>query len=432
MPSSQLAAHRPLTLSHTTTKHNSFEGADALVPAPDGRLTEMDVILVHYHAAASVLEAVAAIRNDASRSGVRVHIIVADNGSTPEELVLLQSLDIDYLSTGRNAGYAGAVNLAFPTTRSDFIVLMNEDVIVLPGCLRTLHTALISGAAVAGPQFYWDRDCIFLLPCTEERTRGNELLKVAGKRSLTRMELARKEWRKHARRHWRSRDPIQTVALSGALLAFRRETWNEIGPFDEQFALYYEENDWLLRVAGAGLRSLYVPAAKAIHLHNPTRAQSLQRVQWENESFLRFGNRYYGERFMQHLFLAGQEESVVPDWRPLAPDPADMIDIPRCGESVWPLWAELTPSSSGFPAATTCITDPKLESWRLPSMRGLEFLDGSLYLQIVDDLGRELCRYRFNRKASLPVPPTPGAPALESVIRGESTCGSPHNGPQHG
>ena len=45
---------------------------------------------------------------------------------------------------------AGAINAAVPHTRSDFIAVMNEDVLVLPGCLRALRTALASGAAVAG------------------------------------------------------------------------------------------------------------------------------------------------------------------------------------------------------------------------------------------------------------------------------------------
>src|ERR1019366_3434414 len=222
---------------------------------------EMDVIIVHCHAAAAVREAVAALRLDASETSIRLNIILADNGSSPEERVLLQSLDIHYLDSGRNAGYAGAVNIAFPVTRSDVVILMNEDVIVLPGGLRALYTALMSGASVAGPQFYWDRDCTFVLPCTEERTRRNERLKVAGKRNLTQLTRARTAWREHARRHWRTTDSLATTALSGALLAFRRDTWTAIGPFDEGFSLYFEEDDWLIRAARADLLCLYVPSA---------------------------------------------------------------------------------------------------------------------------------------------------------------------------
>jgi GT2 family glycosyltransferase len=357
---------------------------------------EMDVIIVHYHAAASVREAVVALRLDAGQSNIHLNIVIADNGSTPKERALLQSLDIQYLDSGRNAGYAGAVNIAFPATRSDFIVLMNEDVIVLPGCLRALHTALISGASVAGPQFYWDRDCIFILPCTEERTRRNERLKVAGKRSLAQLGRARTAWREHARRHWRSDDSLPTTSLSGALLAFRRETWTTIGPFDEGFSLYFEEDDWLLRAARAGLQCLYVPSAEAIHLHNTTLAQEPERIRWQAESFRRFGDRYYGERFMQRLSLASKRANVIPNWQPLFADRTGAIRLEIPEECAWPLWVELTPSPLGFPAATTRITDPNAEDWHLPPLRGLEFLE-TFYLQLVDNSGQELCGYRVER-----------------------------------
>ncbi|HXH90561.1 MAG TPA: glycosyltransferase [Thermoanaerobaculia bacterium] len=357
---------------------------------------ELDVIIVHYHAAASVREAVAALRLDANGTNIRLNIVIADNGSTPEERAVLQSLDVHYLDSGRNAGYAGAVNIAFSATSSDVVVLMNEDVNVLPGCLRALSTTLRSGASIAGPQFYWDRDCTFLLPCTEERTRGKERLKVGGKRSLTHLARARSKWREHARRHWRAAEPLPTTALSGALLAFRRDTWSTIGPFDEGFSLYFEEDDWLLRAVHAGLLTLYVPSAKAIHRHNTKLAREAKRVQWEAESFRRFGDRYYGERFMRRLALAAKREQVVPDWQELAAEPTGAVRLELPRNCTWPLWIELTPSPLGFPAAMTRITDPTAEIWQLPPLRGLEFLE-TFYLQLVDDAGRELGAYHVQR-----------------------------------
>jgi N-acetylglucosaminyl-diphospho-decaprenol L-rhamnosyltransferase len=341
-------------------------------------LIAMDVVIVHYHAAAGVREAVEALRADARASNLPIHIVVADNGSTPDERALLDSLRVTLIAIGRNAGYAGAINAAMQHTRSDFIVVMNEDVLVLPGCLRELRTALASGAAVAGPKFYWDRDCTLLLPCTEERTRRNELAKAAGRRSLEKLETARQAWRQHARRHWRSRDPLPSTSLSGALLAFRRDTWDAIGPFDEGFRLYYEENDWLLRAAHAGRQPFYVPAAEAIHLHNPSAGQSAERRAWESESFLRFGARHYGSRFMKRLLLlARRGESVIPEWSTV-PDVVHGAD----------LWIEVSPSAFGFPAATT-----RMNGSPFPSMRGLELGHRALYFQIVDDDGRELSRY---------------------------------------
>jgi hypothetical protein len=212
---------------------------------------------------------------------------------------------------------------------------------------------------------------------------------------------------------------MATTSLSGALMAFRRDTWNTVGPFDEGFTLYFEENDWLLRVAQAGMESQYVPSAKAIHLHNPRSAGSPERAQWEAESFRRFGNRYYGEPFMRRLLLAGKRTPIVPQWPPTDGE-AFRIDIPA--KAVWRLWIELSPSPFGFPAAATCIVDPALRSWTFPPMRGLQFLDGTLYVQIVDDSGDELGRYSFLRNAAAPT----FGPGLEPIIGARSQQSTHH------
>lgn len=358
-----------------------------------------DVIIVHYHAASLVRDAVSSLQRDARESGMDVTVLVADNGSTPDERQLLQSLPVTYLPTGRDAGYAGAANFAFDRTGADFLILMNEDIVVVPGCLRALHAELERGAAVAGPEFSWDLDRVFLLPCTEERTRANELAKAAGRRSAAALRRARERWRGEARRHWRAQHPMKTIALSGALLAFRRDTWMRVGPWDDRYQMYFDENDWLLRVEQAGLESSYVPEAKVIHLHNPKLMGNPDRTQWSSESFLRFGNRYYGERFMRRLFQIASRPAVIPEWKSL-PVEADgttvEIDLPE-GSSP-PLWIELTPSPFGYPAAATRITDSKARRWRLPAMRGLPFLTGTFYLEVVDDAGRELGRYSFERR----------------------------------
>jgi GT2 family glycosyltransferase len=350
---------------------------------------DLDVIIVHYHAAAQVRDAVSALRRDAESTGLALQIIVADNGSTSEERTLLQSLPIRYFDTGRNAGYAGAANAAFPETSADCIILMNEDVLVLPGCLGRLRDALLAGASVAGPAFFWDTETTFMLPCTEERTRHSEVTRAGAGASVMKLRRARREWRAHARRHWRATTTLPTASLSGALLAFRRHTWNIVGPMDDCYHLYFEEDDWLRRIACAKLTSLYVPQAAAIHLHNPGLAQSSARLAYQAESFLRFGNHYYGETFMRRLSLLSARRSVPTPW----PRLHDTFPINLGSLSQSDVWIELTPSPLGFPAAATRVTGASLKSWTLPPLRGLEFLDGPLYLQIVDDQGEELGGY---------------------------------------
>jgi hypothetical protein len=170
------------------------------------------------------------------------------------------------------------------------------------------------------------------------------------------------------------------------LLAFRRDTWDLAGPFDDRYHLYFEEDDWLRRITNAKLTSLYVPQAAAIHLHNPGLAQSPTRLAYQAESFLRFGNHYYGESFMRRLSLLSARRSVQTSW--------PLLEASAFGSlSQSDMWIELSPSPLGFPAAATRITGAGMKSWTLPPLRGLEFLDGPLYLQVVNDQGEELGGY---------------------------------------
>jgi hypothetical protein len=99
---------------------------------------------------------------------------------------------------------------------------------------------------------------------------------------------------------------------------------------------------------------------------------------------------------MQRLSLSSKCPSVIPDRQTLAADSNGVIRLPIPKECVWPLWIELTPSHLGFPAATTRISVAATERWQLPPLSGLEFLE-MFYLQLVDDIGQELCSYHVQR-----------------------------------
>jgi GT2 family glycosyltransferase len=115
------------------------------------------VILVHYHTPELAAAAVEALRADLAGTALEVEWLLIDNGSDEAGRERLASLPVERIDPGENLGYAGAVNLGVARSRSELVVLMNPDVLVLPGCLPALVEALLAGAAVAGPRFYWDR-----------------------------------------------------------------------------------------------------------------------------------------------------------------------------------------------------------------------------------------------------------------------------------
>lgn len=347
------------------------------------------VILVHYHTPELAAAAVEALRRDAE--GLEVEWLLIDNGSDEPGRALLESLAVERIDPGANLGYAGGVNLGVARSSAEIVVLMNPDVLVLPGCLPALVEALRDGAAVAGPRFFWDAGRRMLLPPAEPRTRRDELLALLARRGPGWAARARRRWRRHARRHWQARQPFPSHALSGSLLALRRSAWERVGPFDEGFRLYFEETDWLARARRLGVPAWYVPAAEAVHLHDQSAMREPLARRWFEESARRFRALHYGAWF------GGLLETLDRRLPPRSsPPPAE---VPEDGLDVsgfpFPLWVEVSPNATGFPAAAELLAEPPARRWSLaPEIAG-RLPAGELIVQVTGADGRELDRRRL-------------------------------------
>ena len=220
---------------------------------------DLTLVVVHYHTPELARVAVEGLLQLARVERVALELVVVDNGSDERGRAVLRSLaqapSVRLLEPGRNLGYAGAANLGLREGAGAVLGVMNPDVVVLPGCLRTLLAELAAGAGVAGPLFHWDEGRRMLIPPAEPRGRLVELLYTLG-RFPRLAPIARRHWRRHARRHWLAREALPSTALIGALLTFRRDAWQVVGGFDEGYRLYFEETDWLVRapLGGTALR----------------------------------------------------------------------------------------------------------------------------------------------------------------------------------
>ncbi|MEM1177251.1 MAG: glycosyltransferase family 2 protein [Acidobacteriota bacterium] len=301
------------------------------------------VVLVHYRTPGLAASAAASLHRDAEASGLDLDLVLVDNGSTPDDRAFLGRLDgVRIIDPGENLGYAGAFNLgAERLGDADVLAVMNPDVSVLPGCLRALVDALGAGAGVVGPRFWWDRRGRYMLPPTEERGRRQSLSRFLSQRLGA--GRARSAWRRHARRHWLSAEPVASLSLSGAFLAIERGAWRRVGPFDDRYRLYFEESDWLERARRAGVRGLYVPSAEAHHAYAQSTVKEPRAERWFLGSHRRFRRQHYGRAFTATLELMSRH------WLPRRPvlesGPPRQADVEAAE------WIEVAASPEGFPAA---------------------------------------------------------------------------------
>ncbi|MBO3743315.1 glycosyltransferase [Actinoplanes flavus] len=203
--------------------------------------------------------------------GVDWHLTVADNDSADDTVATLRRLapDATVVEMGRNGGYAAGINAAVAKAGPFTAVLvLNPDVRLTPGCIRTLLGVLrTEGTGIAVPLLL-DGDGELIQTMRREpavrRILGDAFL---GARRAGRIP-ALGEVVTDPRRY---RAETVTDWAEGSTVLISAECWEAVGPWDESFFLYSEETDFALRARDAGFVTRFTPAVHAVHLEGDSR-----------------------------------------------------------------------------------------------------------------------------------------------------------------
>lgn len=177
--------------------------------------------------------------------------IISDNGSTDGSIEYLRSQfpQVRIIENGRNLGFAAANNRAAKEARGEIIVFLNPDTRVEPQWLETLIEPF------ADPGVGLTTSRLLLLQHPEMlNTCGNEM-HVSGFTLCRGMGQPAGSFPRQE----------EVAAVSGAAFAMRREVFEELHGFDEDFFIYMEETDLSLRARIAGWKCIYVPASVVYH-----------------------------------------------------------------------------------------------------------------------------------------------------------------------
>jgi GT2 family glycosyltransferase len=192
-----------------------------------------------------------------------------------------------YVGT-RNIGFAAAVNKLAATVPNHDLLLLNPDAELLSPLILTRTAIREPGVAAAGPMVWESSDnegCppLFprrLAPWDRQRTPWdvayrrltflNALGGAAGLGDRLRGTM-------FSYLH-RSQPHEVDGFLAGSCLAIRREAWDAVGSFDEEFFLYQEEAEWQRRAISAGWRLRLADEIGVRHLRKGTVTGDLERL----------------------------------------------------------------------------------------------------------------------------------------------------------
>lgn len=213
-----------------------------------------------------------------SLSPLTLEIILVDNASSDGSAAAARARHpgIVVLENPANLGFARAANQGLKAAQGGCLVLLNPDTECPPAALEALAAFLRAHpeAGVAGPRLVNADGSLqpsaFAFPDIPQVAAhllglGAVLPGAALRRAVRHLgPLGRALGRLVGQLDLHDR-PRVVDWVTGACFAIRRECWEAVGPFDERFFLYYEEQDYCRRVRDAGFRVYHVPTAAVLH-----------------------------------------------------------------------------------------------------------------------------------------------------------------------
>lgn len=200
----------------------------------------------------------------AQRGTGEFEIIVVDNSIDESSAgVLREKLPtIKLIQNERNRGFTAAVNQGIREAKGDFVFMLNPDVVLMPGCAETLLGAFSDNTVgAAAPQMINPDGSI------QKSVRNFPRFSTLVYESLG-LGLRYPKHRKFG--YWRnlgfSHDELKSVEqpMASAFMV-RKDTSEVVGPWDDDFFVFFSDVDYCKRIIDAGYKIMFVPKAKAIH-----------------------------------------------------------------------------------------------------------------------------------------------------------------------
>jgi GT2 family glycosyltransferase len=221
---------------------------------PDTALLDVSVIVVNHDGRAWLPQCLSAV---AKQQDVTLETILVDNGSSDDSLALVRQEfpGVCVVSLDRNAGFAAGNNAGVRAARARFVALLNNDTEASPRWIRALVDALTANpwASLAASRIVYMHDPSITDSAGDGLTRWGGAFKHLHGRPASEADGAR-----------------EVFGVCGAACLMRREVFEDVGGFDEDFFAVYEDVDFSYRAQLLGYRCIYVPDALVLHAGSAT------------------------------------------------------------------------------------------------------------------------------------------------------------------
>ncbi|WP_028050202.1 glycosyltransferase family 2 protein [Cellulomonas sp. URHD0024] len=237
-------------------------------------------------------ELAAFARTLATASTRPVELVLVDNGTDQSvSAAVAAEFGAHLLVAPANLGYGGGANVGAQGCTAPWILVANSDLEWEPGSLDVLVEAAGADERIgsAGPALLNPDGTVY--PSARALP---SLTQGAGHALFVRVWPGNPWTRRYRAEHETSGQERAAGWLSGACLLLRREAFEAIGGFDDDYFMFFEDVDLGARLGHAGWTNLYVPQARVTHVGGTSwRAKPAKMIAAHHASAAKYvGHRY--------------------------------------------------------------------------------------------------------------------------------------------
>ncbi len=232
---------------------------------------ELSIVIVNWNSLDYVRECIQSIYEHTI--GINFEIIVVDNASTKGDVDTLKMMfsELIIIKNQKNLGFARANNMGCRQAKGAYVLLLNPDTKLVGSAINTLleHIRSLPDSGIVGcrqvdPDLTVQTTSIQKFP-----TILNQLLNI---------EYLRLRWPDF--RLWdigplfrENLHPVKVDVIPGACMLFRRELFEQVGMFSEDYFMYAEDIDLNYKIAKIGYKNYYISDALIIHYGGKSSSQ---------------------------------------------------------------------------------------------------------------------------------------------------------------
>jgi GT2 family glycosyltransferase len=224
----------------------------------------VSIIIIQYGDIEYLKKCLTSIFKNTSCTEISVEIVIVSNKSliTQGEIENIPTSfkgKIKVIYSNENLGYAGSINLGLKYSTGSVMVILNNDIEVTPGWLESLLECLAKDEKIAGCQ--------------------GKILSLSNRDRFDIAGAAGAYLDKYGYTFFRGRifdvlerdsgqydDKIEVFWICGVSMAIKKEIFNRVGVFDEDFFMYGEEIDWCWRSRLSGYKFFFTPGTTIYHI----------------------------------------------------------------------------------------------------------------------------------------------------------------------